>query len=700
MADGSVRTSPLDALFRPRSVAVIGASDVPAKIGGTPVHYLTRLGYAGRVLAINPKAAAEGATIQGLPAHARVQDAPGPVDLAIVAVPAALTQAAIEDCAAAGVKGVVMFSSGFAEIDAAGAAAQVRLRDTARAAGIRLLGPNCLGFMNLEAKVYATFAPVVNAGVPPLGRVGLVSQSGAFGGFAFSLARERGIGLSHWITTGNQSDLDFSECLEWLAGDPGTDVVVGYLEGCEDGAGLRRALEACRAAGKPVAMVKVGRSEAGAMAAASHTAALAGEDAVFEGVLRQHGAHRADSIEECLDIAYAASVAGLPRGRRAGLYTVSGGAGVLMADAASARGLEVPALSDATQARVREIIPFAGPRNPLDVTGQVSQVPGAFREMLRLMAGDGTCDLVVNFVSASGMGAGAAAMAEDIAAVRAEFPEIPQFLVTLAKPEFRAAMEAAGVPIFSEPNRAVHAAAVLAGFTETFRTSAEVGGAGGPALAVPAESTEPQALGLLAGAGLPVVDFRHAATPEEAGEAAEALGGKVVLKIVSPDIGHKSDVGGVRLNLSGRVEVEDAARAMLAGVAAKAPGARLQGLMVAPMRRGVAECVIGVQRDPVFGPVVMFGLGGVHVEALRDVVFRAAPFDEAEGMEMVRSLRALRLLTHPRGAPPADLGALARLLAQVSRMAASSPALAGADMNPVLALEEGAVILDALLVAG
>ena len=699
MHDGSALREPLDALFRPRAAAVIGASDTPTKIGGTPLHYLRTLGYAGRVHAINPKAAAAGETIQGLTAYARVQDAPGPVDLAIVAVPAALTLGAIEDCAEAGVRGVVMFSAGFAEVDAPGAAAQAKLVETARAAGIRLLGPNCLGFMNLAEHVYATFAPVVSAGVPPLGRVGLVSQSGAFGGFAFSLARERGIGLSHWITTGNQADLGFAECLEWLAADPATDVIVGYLEGCTDGDGLRRAFEACRSAGKPIAMVKVGRTEEGAAAAASHTAALAGEDAVFDGVLRQYGVHRADSIEECLDIAYAASVAGLPSGRRAGLFTVSCGAGVLMADTAAARGLEVPPLSEAAQARVREIIAFAGARNPLDVTGQVSQTPGAFREMLELMAGDGTVDLMVDFISAGGLSPAGLGFMADIAATRAAHPEIPHFLVTLASPAFRAAAEAAGCPIFEDPNRAVHAAAALVHLAEGLRRTAPAPAPeAAPPLRVPQGCTEPQGLALLAEAGLPAVDFRLAAAPEAAGEAAEALGGPVVVKIVSPDIGHKSDIGGVRLNLSGRAEVEAAARGILAAVSAKAPGARLEGLMVAPMRRGVAECVIGVQRDPTFGPVVMFGLGGVHVEALRDVAFRAAPFDEAEATAMIHELRALRLLTHPRGSAPADLPALARLLAQVSRIAAASPDLQSADMNPVLALEEGAVILDALLI--
>lgn len=693
MLDDGKQRADLDAVFRPRSVAVIGASDTESKIGGTPLYYLRSRGYAGRVIPINPKAP----EIQGLPAYANIKDAPGPIDLAIIAVPASLAVQALQDCADAGVKGVVMFSSGFAEIGEEGAAAQSQMQDIARKSGLRLMGPNCLGFMNIEEKIFATFAPVVKAGVAPKGRIGLVSQSGAFGGFAFSVARERGIGLSYWITTGNEADLGFAESVEWLATDPGTDVIVGYMEGCRDGDGLRRALDVCRKAGKPLVVCKVGKTEAGAKAAASHTAALAGEDAVFEGIFRQYNVLRADSIEECLDIAYAASIAGLPTGNRVGFYTVSGGAGVLMADTAEAHNLDVPEFTRATQDKVLEMVPFAGTRNPLDITGQVGQIPGASRKALGLITADGTCDTVVSFISAVGLSPLGLEIAEDIAAVRAQSPDVLQVVSTLPSPEFRKAVEAAGVPVFEDPNRAVKAVAALARINRGFQRTDSAPDAQPTPLNVPEACTEPLALAALGEQGLPVVDFRHVATAAEAGQAAEELGGRVVVKIVSPDIGHKSDIGGVELNLSGRAETEAAGERILAAAKAKAPGARLDGLMVAPMRRGVAECVIGVQRDPTFGPVVMFGLGGVHVEALRDVVFRAAPFSEDEAHAMIHEVRAIRLLTHPRGSDPADIVALARLLSQVSQIAAASPGLESADMNPVLAMTDGALILDALL---
>ena len=696
--DGAAATARgvLDRRFRPRTVAVVGASATPSKIGGIPVDYLTSKGFTGRVIPVNPTAA----TIQGLPAFPSLAAAPGPIDLAIIAVPAAMVPAALEDAIAAGVPALVIFSSGFAEIGAEGAALQARLAARARDAGVRLLGPNCLGFMTVADDCYATFSPVIHLGKPKLGKVGIVSQSGAFGAYALTLARLRGIGVSHWITTGNEADLGFAECVEWLAGDPGTEVIVGYMEGARDGARLRAAFEACRAARKPLVLAKVGRSEVGAHAAASHTAALAGEDAVFDGVFRQYGVMRGESIEQVFDIAYAAAIAGPPRGNRAGLYTISGGAGVLMADEAAARGLEVPALSEATQAAVLKLVPFAGARNPLDITGQVMNAEGAFRAALELMADDGAVDLIVSFLALAGLNARLGpTIAADLAAVRASAPEIAQYAVTVPGPEFRAQLEAAAIPVFEDPNRAVRAAAALAGFAA--RLDAPVTApAPGPALSIPATSTEPEALALLRDAGLPVTAFALAATPAEAEAAAGRLNAPVAVKIVSPDILHKTEAGGVRLNLTGPA-VAEAAAAILASARAHAPTARIDGLLVAPMTRGVAEVVIGVQRDPAFGPVVMFGMGGVHVEALRDVTFRAAPVDEAEALRMIHEIRALRLLTHPRGAPPADLPALAALIGQVSRLAAANADdLESLDLNPVIVGPEGAgcVIVDALMI--
>lgn len=689
----------LGEIFNPGAIAVIGASSNPAKIGGLPVAYLKSLGYQGKIIPINPNAS----EIQGLQAYPDLKSAPEGIDLAIVAVPASLVEAAVADAAAAGVKGLIMFSSGFAETGEAGAAAQSRIAATAKQSGMRILGPNCLGYMNVAAGLYATFSPVVQLGTPKPGRVAIVSQSGAFGAYALTLARLRGIGISHWVTTGNEADVDFAECVEWLASDPGTDVIVGYMEGCRNGDRLRQAFASARKHGKPVIMAKVGRSEAGAQAAASHTAALAGEDAVFDGVFRQYGVLRGDFIEACFDMAYAASVGGLPKSDRLGLFTVSGGAGVLMADEAAAQGLQVPELSAETQAKVLELIPFAAARNPLDITGQVVNVEGAFGKSLDMMARDGSCNSIIAFIAIAGLSPRLGpVIAAQIEEVRAAHPSIPIHAVTVSDDAFRERLEAAGCPVFSDPNRAVRAAAALSRVQASL-AAREVPMPTGRAAAspLPRSSTEPEALSLLAKAGMPSTAFRLAKTPEEAGEAAREFDGPVVLKIVSPQIMHKTEIGGVRLGLRTPEEISRAAGEVLASAAEKAPDAQLEGVMIAPMARGVAECVIGVQQDAAFGPVIMFGLGGVHVEALKDVTFRAAPVSEAEAHRMIGEVRALRLLTHPRGSEPADIAALARLIAQVSEFAMDhADSLDSMDLNPVIVKPEGEglVIADALII--
>lgn len=689
----------LDALFRPRSVAVIGASSDPGKIGGMPVALLKTLGFDGQILPVNPKQA----EIQGLPAWPSIDAIPGPVDLAIIAVPAAVAVDAVRAAADKGAKGAVVFSSGFAEMGEDGEREQRRMAEVARERGMRILGPNCLGFINVADKVAATFAPAVLKGLPPAGGVGLISQSGAFGSYAMAMARERGIGLSHWITTGNEGDLGFAECLEWLAEDPETKVVIGYMEGCRDGPRLRRALTAAARAGKPVIVLKVGRSEIGAAAAASHTAALAGEDAVIDGVLRQHGAIRASSIEECFDIAYATTICGIPQGNRAGLYTVSGGGGVLMADEAAWCGMEVPELSPQTQKTILDIVPFANARNPLDITGQMLNIEGAFKISMRAMMADGSCDVIVAFLAAAGLSPKmGGALVEDLKALRDEGWTTPIYAVTMAHGEMRKAFEASGCAVFEDANRAVRTAAAIARLPQRFERESQRKTSGGAArLDLPPAPTEPQALTALGQAGVPVMQFSVVDSPDAAAEAQRAIAAPVVVKIVSPDILHKSDIGGVKVGLTTPEATAEAAAAVLDAARRHVPSARIDGVMVARMESSVAECVIGVQRDPVFGPVVMFGMGGVHVESLKDVTFRAAPLTRDDALEMIDSIRAKRLLTHPRSGTPADVDALADLIVTVADLAvANADRIESLDLNPVAVrpVGGGVVALDALAI--
>ncbi len=695
-----VNTDSLDPLFKPRSVAVIGASSTPTKIGGLPIAFLLAQGFAGEIYPINPKAS----EIQGLAAYPTIADVKGRVDLAIIAVPATMAPAAVDDAIAAGVSGIVLFSSGFAEISDEGARAQRDLVARAQQAGVRVLGPNCLGFMNLADKVFATFSPVVGQGVAKTGRIGLVSQSGAYGAYAFTLARERGLGLSYWITTGNEGGVDFADCVAWLARDPDTDVILGYMEGCRDGRKLERALADARAAGKPVVITKVGRTEIGAQAAASHTAALAGEDAVFDAVFRQYGVYRAHSIEEFFDIGYAVSVAGLPQDDHLGVFTVSGGAGVLIADAADDAGLSLPALSEAGQGRIRELVPFAAPRNPVDITGQITNDLSLFETSLEIMLEEGDYGMMLSFLAAAGGGPMGEEIVRQIVTVRHRYPDRLFSAVSVFKPEVRRLLEDNGCLAFEDPSRAVRALAALARFARGFaatpredRTDDRIK----PVSLAPETHSEADSFALLAQAAVPVPEHRLVTSAGQAAAASEALGYPLVAKIASADIGHKSDIGGVRLNLADADAVARAYTEITLAAREACPDARLDGVLLSPMEYEGVECIVGVQRDPAFGPVVMLGLGGVFVEVLGDVSFRTAPLTPAMAMNMIGELRGRELLFGARGRPRADVGALAELLVRVSEFAvAAGDSLESLDINPVLVRPEGrgAVALDALVI--
>lgn len=701
----------LAALLNPASVAVVGATNDVGRIGGVPLDLMLRRGYKGRILPINPKYA----EVQGLKAWPTLAAVGAPIDVAIVAVAAALVPQTLEDAIAAGVKALVLFTSGFAEVDDAGREAQKKIAARARAAGVRLLGPNCLGLMAFAQGVYATFSPAPRVGETKPGNIAIVSQSGAFGAFAYSLARIKGLGMSYWITTGNEADIEFADCVAWLAHDPATKVILGYMEGCRDGAKLKHALAAAQAAGKCVAITKVGRTALGSAAAASHTAALTGEDAVYDAMFRQYGVWRARTVDELFTVGYAASMCPLPASRRIGLLTTSGGVGVLMADEADDCGLDVAEMPHSAQAAIRAVVSFAGPRNPVDITGQFQNHPELLETTLERMLGrtaeDGRYDMALFFPAAGLLGSPTAQFNVDtLIKVHRRHPDIPLGVNGLVRPEQRLQFEAAGIPVLEEPSAAVRAFGALAFFAERARAAqARAPIALPPPTRFPGHAlTEHEALDLLAEAGLPVMPCTHAVSADAAVAAGEAHGYPVVLKLSSRTITHKSDVGGVKLNLADAAAVRAAYDAILAGARAADPAAHVDGVLVAPMIKGGVECILGVQRDPVFGPVVMFGLGGVMVEALKDVSFRVAPIDESEARAMVDEIRARRVLDGMRGAPPADVDALARAIAALSRFAAANAgSIESLDLNPFVVMPRAAdgigglkaLALDAVLIA-
>ncbi|MNX27791.1 succinyl-CoA synthetase subunit alpha [compost metagenome] len=695
----SSQAESLSALFAPRAIAVVGASSNAQKIGGIPVDYQRRFGFEGALYPVNPNAD----RIQDLPAYPSLRAIGQPVDLAILAVPSALVDGALDDAIAAGVKGVVLFSSGFAEVGAEGAAAQARLGDKARAAGVRLVGPNCLGFMNIARHVYATFSPAPGVGRVMPGRIGLVSQSGAFGAYAYAMARARGVGLSLWATTGNEADVQVADCLAWLAQDPDTDVIMAYMEGCRDGPRLRAALALAQANGKPVVMVKVGRTALGAEAAASHTAALAGDDAVYDAVFRQYGVLRARNLTEFFDLAHSAAVAGRPRDRSIGLFTLSGGVGALMADEASAQGLDARPLSEAAQDTLRRWVPFAAPRNPVDITGQVTNDMTLIDRTARVMLDDQGFASWMGFLAAAGASdAFWPVLRSLVSSLREAYPDTLLAVSTLLTPERRAELEAMRCLVFADPSDGIRTIAALAGLKPAAAAAATPASIKAPLTLAPGTMSEPDALALLADAGVPVVAHRVVRSADEAAAAAEALGEAVVVKIVSADIPHKSDVGGVALGLRGAAQARAAFERTRDLALTARPEARLDGALVARMLTGGVECIAGVHRDPVFGPVLMFGLGGIHVETLRDVSLRALPIARDDALAMVRELRAFAILNGARGRPPVDLDSIADALCALADFAQrAGDSLDSAEINPLIArpqAEGGCVAVDALVV--
>ena len=684
----------LRALLAPRSVAVVGASSDPGRIGGRPIAYALRGGFEGTLYPVNP--ARE--TVQGLRAYPDLASIPGEVEFALLAVPAAALEGVLDACAAKGVGAAVVFSAGFAETGARGAALQGRLVAKARAAGIRLLGPNCLGLYNAAVGHCPTFTSFLQDGPPPPGRVGLITQSGAFGTHLLNMARARRIGVGLWASTGNEADVTVAELLEHVAQTGELDAVGCYMEGVNDRPRFLRALALARERGVPVAVMKVGTSDVGAEAARSHTASLAGSDAAFEAALARHGAARARTTEELLDILYAASVAPLPKGRRLAIVTVSGGAGVLMADAAAEHGLEVPPLPDGARARLLEDNPLCGARNPVDVTAHALNEPSLIGRALEVVSGSGAADMTAAFFTSW---TASPTMGPPIReAVRAALREDAPFaLVCQGDDATLGAYEDEGCLVFEDPARAIRALAHLARFAEAMGREEAPDPVPEVAVRLGARPLgEAEAKAALARAGIEVPPEAVAGDPAGAAEAAARLGFPVALKVVSPDLPHKTEVGGVALGLADAAAVEAEAAAMLARVGEAAPDARIEGLLVSRMTGEGVELIVGARVDPVMGPLVVVGLGGVFVEVLRDTATELAPIGPRRARAMLEGLRGAALLTGARGRAPLDVGAAADAVARLSALAAANEDTVGSvEINPLLVRERGAVALDALI---
>ncbi len=704
-------TNPLQALLAPRSVAVIGASRRPDTVGRAVFANILLNDFQGVVYPVNPRAR----SILGVRAYPSVLDIPDDIDLAVVVVPADVVPQVLEECGQKGVPAAVVISAGFKEIGPEGARREEKVREVARKYNMALMGPNCLGLINTDPKVRlnATFA----RSMPPAGNIAFISQSGAVGVAALEYVVGANIGLSKFLSVGNKAVLHENHLLEALAEDMQTDVILLYLEDLEDPKGfidLARAITSELPHKKPILAIKSGRTREGARAAASHTGALAGSDEVYDSLFRQCGVLRVESLEELFDYARALALQPIPRGRRVAIVTNAGGPGIMATDASVRHGLEIAPLDPKTQEHLRaHLPPTASVQNPIDLIGDARE--DRYALALEAVLDDPNVDAVL-VICTPQITVDLQAVARTVARVvkerRTEKPVVTCFMALRGLGHVLPVLEEARLPNYRFPEAAARALAAMARHAAWLhrprtpvRRFEDVDREAARRILQQARREgrrflpEPEAHAVLRAYGFPTVPGRLARTPEEALQAAEAMGYPVALKIVSPDIVHKFDVGGVLLGLDSPQAVREGFATLLQRVREARPQARLWGVYVQKFvqARGALEVILGLHRDPHFGPLLMFGLGGVYVEVLQDVTFRIAPVRELGAYRMLQEIRGRALLEGYRGQPPRDLDALAECIMRLSQLALELPEVHELDINPLLALEQGqgALVLDA-----
>jgi acetyl coenzyme A synthetase (ADP forming)-like protein len=694
-------------MLEPRAVAVIGASRRPASIGRRVLNAIISAGFNGAIYPVNP----EAAEIAGLHAYASARQLPPGVDLAVIAVPAPAVLAVVDDCAAAGIKALVVITAGFAEAGAQGWAAQEALTDKVRKHGMRMVGPNCMGLLNTTpaVRLNASFSPLF----PPAGRLGLLSQSGALGIAIVQLAAERRLGLSTFVSAGNKADVSGNDLLEYWESDPATSVLLLYLESFGN---PRRFARLARriSRSKPIVVVKSGRTHAGSRAASSHTAALAADDATVDALFAQSGVIRADTIDEMFDVASILDLQPLPPGRRVAILTNAGGPGILAADACEAAHLALAEFSAATRETIATSLPaMASVSNPIDMIASAGPEQYA-RTIETLMTSPDVDSLIVIFTPVDLTTAGAImkAIRDGVAAGRkAGAIAKPVLSCVMAEPGRPAPLDADSerLPAFAFPENAARALGKASAYAE-WRAQA-------PALYWGFDDTDPdrareicraavarqdggwltdeEVRGVLSAYSLPLAAAAIAHSAEDAVALAHTIGFPVALKVSAADVTHKTDVGGVRLNLTSAAAVREAFGAMAA--IGHAPDVLVQAMVP-----GGVETMMGIVADRTFGPVVAFGLGGVHVEILKDVRIRLAPLTDRDVDDLIHGIRGYRLLQGFRGNPAADCDALRDVLLRLSRLADEVPEILELDLNPVIALApgQGCRIVDARIRVG
>ncbi len=699
----------IDYLLRPRSVAVIGASRKRRTVGGEMFYNLLRCSFTGPVYPVNPSSA----VVQSVSAYRSMAEIPGPVDLAILVVPAPQAVGALRQCAEKGVKAAIIISAGFKEIGGEGAAREAELTRIGREHGIRLLGPNCLGVMNTDPAISlnATFAGTFSEPGP----VGFLSQSGALGAVVLDLAASRGIGLSTFVSVGNKCDVSGNDLLEYWEQDPRTRLILLYLESFGN---PRRFVQIARRVGrhKPIIAVKSGRTLSGSRAAASHTGAMAGTDVAVSALFRQAGVIRVNTTEELFDTAMLLATQPAPRGRRVGILTNAGGPGILAADACESYDLQVGALTPETQETLRGFLPAeASVRNPVDMIASATAEHYG-KAVTALLADPAVDSLLVIFVPPLMIETRDVARAIGEAARGASKPVVTCYMGSHGLMEGVGANEQGGgrIPSYRFPEAAAKALSRASTYGDWLQVAdspvPEVDvNAGLTAQTIAAcrdavaNETEPVWMDasdvprILGAFKIPLPESAVATSPDQAAEVAQRMGFPVALKVVSSRVTHKTDVGGVILDRRDPDEVRRGFEKILSTAWAADLADSVQGVMVQRFVPQGIEAVVGVTHDPMFGPLIMFGLGGAYVELVRDVVFRLHPLTEHDIESMLWSVRSSKLLQGYRGKPPGDVAAIKDLLARVSRLVSDIPELLEMDLNPVKILEpgKGCVVVDA-----
>jgi acetyltransferase len=679
----------LETLLYPKAIAVIGASRKPDKVGYAVLANLINNGFKGPIVPIN----LDGGEILGLKCCKSLDEYKGPIDLSIIMVGGKYVKDALQSSIKAGAKSVIVITAGFREVGAEGAKAEQELVEICRAGGVRMVGPNCLGVLNTDHHMNATFAP----SVPPPGKISVISQSGALCVAILDWAAEQKLGLGKVISFGNKADLNEVDFIQTLADDKETRVIAGYLESIKEGDKFLRIAEQA-AAVKPVVILKVGVTSAGAKAASSHTGSLAGADMAYGAAFKRAGVIRAENFEALFDYATAFAMQPLPNGERVAIITNAGGPGIMAADAAESLGLKMISPSKESDAKLRAFMPAAGAfGNPIDVIGDAD--PDRYVKAFEVMQEDETIDAIVVVVTPQNM-TKPLELAEKLgAASRRGGSKKPMLAVFMGGTEVAAAKEklmALGIPNYPSPDRAITALRAMCDYAAWKRRPARV------VTRFPVnrrrvdriinaqERTgvtqigEVEAKEILRAYDFNILGGQLAQTSDEAVEIAERIGYPVVLKISSPDIIHKSDFGGVRINLANAEQVRDAFDLMMLRIQKRAPKAHLRGGFVEKMGARGREVILGMTRDPQFGPMLMFGLGGIFVEVMKDVTFHLAPITAEEAMQMLKGTRSYALLQGARGQAPVDLEAIAGALQRISQLVTDYPQITELDINPFI----------------